>query len=512
MVDYSYLPKKYKLKLEQIDALYFCYEKDTAIMSLGTGVGKTITSCILVKQFLKEIPNSIAVFIVPAKAVKAFKKELKACQLEYNLWESSGKTYVKGARVLVTTHTALPKYINELKALRKYYCIGVIDEIHNFSANYDNGIKLNKGTELLVQLRPIFNKFYALTATTVKNDSMSLYTMCNIVRPNFFGSPEQFKKNYCVVEKQFFKVKPRWSKSPITISSDKIVGFKNREALQKKIDDLIIFRQLSYNVEFNEIDIPFDMWDNYREVGRGNITVKSKAQKQSLSEFGVRLGSLQKLMDNVPLYDEEDNQIFPIKMSNKEEALIRLIEDLIDGHHIPLVYCFYWDTIDRLKTVLQSRLGDKIEEIFVISGQVPPKKRADIEDKIRENTVTILNKAGTESINLQKADTLIFYNIPWGIQEYLQCLGRITRNDTEFTKQYVYFLEYEGTIDNYKMIKIKDKLGKVEQVQGDQLDSSEGISIDTDDMKECRNLLLWTYQNNSPVSKATLLKHLKRDE
>ena len=107
---------------------------------------------------------------------------------------------------------------------------------------------------------------------------------------------------------------------------------------------------------------------------------------------------------------------------------------------------------------------------------------------------------------------MIFYNIPWGIQEYLQCLGRITRNDTEFTKQYVYFLEYEGTIDNYKMIKIKDKLGKVEQVQGDQLDSSEGISIDTDDMKECRNLLLWTYQNNSPVSKATLLKHLKRDE
>ena len=89
MIDTSYLP--YKLKQEQLDALDFCYKRDTAIMSLGTGVGKTITSCCLIKQLLDDIPNSIAVFIIPSKAIKAFKKELKLCNLTYHLWESDNK-------------------------------------------------------------------------------------------------------------------------------------------------------------------------------------------------------------------------------------------------------------------------------------------------------------------------------------------------------------------------------------------------------------------------------------
>lgn len=515
MIDHSYLPKKYKLKEEQLDALYFCYEKDTAIMSLGTGVGKTITSCILVKQLLNDIKGSVAIFIVPSRALKAFKKELNACQLEFNVWESSGKTNVKGARVLLITHTALHKYTKELLYFKKYYCIGVVDEIHNFSANYDDDeVKLNKGTEVLVKIRPIFKKFYALTATTVKNDYMSLYTMCNIVRPRFFGSPSEFKKNFCVVESSFFKIKVKWKQQPITKKKDRVVKFKNDKLLQSKLDELIIFRQLSYNVDFNEIDIPLDMWNNYRDVGTGSVTVKSNVQKGStLSEFGIRLGSLQKLMDNIPLYGNDDNQLFPlIDLTNKESTLLDLIRNLVSNHHIPLVYCFYWDTIDRLKQLIQTKLNDVIDDVFVISGQVSPKERAKVEDLIRENTVTILNKAGTESINLQKADTIIFYNIPWSIQEYLQCLGRITRNDTEFDKQYVYFLEYEGTIDNYKMLRIKDKLGIVEQVQGEQLDSSEGISIDSEDMNELKKVLLWTYKNKEPVSKAALLNYLKRDE
>ena len=516
MIDYSYLPDKYKLKQQQIDALNFCYSRDMAIMSLGTGVGKTITSCILVKQLLKDIDRSIAIFIVPARAVKAFKKEMKACNLEFNLWESGGKTNVKGARCLIVTHTALNKYINDLLYFKKYYCIGVVDEIHNFSANYqEEQVKLSKGAELLIKLRPIFNKFYGLTATTVRNDYMSLYTMCNIVKPRFFGSPEQFKRNYCITDTSFFKIKVKWKNDPITKRKEVVTGFKNRDALQKKLDELIVFRQLDYDIDFNEIDIKVEdvVWQRYKDIGTGSIQVKHKHSLSTFSEFGVRLGCLQKVMDNIALYQDDGKQIFDtLDLTNKEEALLKLVSDLIKNHHIPLVYCFYWDTIDRVKYLLENRLAFKLDDVFVISGQVGVKKRAQVEDSIRENTVTIINKAGTESINLQKADTIIYYNIPWSISEYLQSLGRITRNDTQFDKQYVYFLEYEGTIDNYKMMRIKDKLGIVEQVQGNQLDSSDDISIDVDEMAMLKNLLLWTYKNKEPVSKSVLLEHLKRDE
>ena len=104
-MDLSYLP--FKLKQEQLDALDFCYKRDAAIMSLGTGVGKTITSCVLIKQLLLDYKDSIAIFIIPSRAIKAFEKEMKRCYLEYDLWESSGKKESSNTKILLVTHTSL---------------------------------------------------------------------------------------------------------------------------------------------------------------------------------------------------------------------------------------------------------------------------------------------------------------------------------------------------------------------------------------------------------------------
>ena len=230
--------------------------------------------------------------------------------------------------------------------------------------------------------------------------------------------------------------------------------------------------------------------------------MKSKPKNQ-LSEFSIRLIELQKLMDNCSeFYD-------PYLISNKEKALIKLIKQLFKEGHIPIIYCFYLDTIDRVKKVLEES-DIKIDDIFIISGQIPKKERALVEDKIAKNTVTIINKAGTESINLQKADTMIYYNIPWSIDEYLQSIGRITRNDTKFDKQYVYFLQYEGTIDNYKAININNRLNVVEQFQGEQIISSDGIHLSETDRSKLKQFLLWCTKLDKPLSKEELLNKIQK--
>lgn len=509
MIDTSYLP--YRLKQEQLDALDFCYKRDTAIMSLGTGVGKTITSCCLVKQLLDDIPNSIAVFIIPSKAIKAFKKELKLCNLTYHLWESDNKVNIPGARILITTHTALHKYVEDFKSLLpRYKCIGVVDEIHNFTINYNtNPYAINKRTQALINIRPFFSHFYALTATTIKNDAMSLYTMSNIVRPQYFGSPQQFQYRYCETKTQYFKVKTKW-KNERTITKTIITGFKKSRELEIKKADLIIFRQLKYNIEFNDIDIPLDLglWDKYVQIGSGAIPLKET--KSKMSDYSLKLIALQRLMDNNTITDRDNKVVYePVQLSNKEKALLDLLKKLKSEGHIPLIYCFYLDTIDRVKEIIErSDLG--IKDIFVISGQIPQRQRAMIEDKIAPNTVTIFNRAGTESINLQKADTIIYYNLPWSIDEYLQSIGRITRNDTKFNKQLIYFLQYEGTVDNYRAFVIKNRINLIEQIQGAQLDTSDNIDLTAEDTKRLKKLLLWCCNQDTPVTKEQLLNEIKK--
>lgn len=500
----GYLP--YKLKQEQLDALYFCYNKSEAIMSLGTGVGKTITSCCLVKQLLEDIPNSIAVFIIPSKAIKAFKKELSLCNLPYHLWESDKQQNIAGARVLLITHTSLHKYAQQLQQLLpRYNCIGVVDEIHNFTVNYDvTPYEINQRTKALISVRPFFKRFYALTATTIKNNAMSLYTMSNIVKPHYFGSPQQFKSQYCITKTQFYKIKTRW-KTTKDVTKTIITGFKKNTDLEKKKADLIIFRQLSYDIEYKDIDIQVEdhLWNNYIMIGRNEVPKEIlEKEKINLNDYSTRLIELQKLMDNC-------SQIYPFSnISNKEQALLNLIKDIISQGHIPLIYCFYLDTIDRLKKIVEeSNIG--VEEVFVISGKVPQRQRALIEDQIKPKTVTIINRAGTESINLQKADTIIYYNLPWSIDEYIQSLGRITRNDTKFDKQYVYFLQYEGTVDNYRALIIKNRINLIEQVQGKQLDSSNNIKLDAEDTKKLRQLLLWSCNFDKPLTKEEILNQIK---
>lgn len=513
----------FELKQEQIDAIKFCLERPNAVMSLQTGLGKTCSSIVVTRELMKQFSSLplLSIFIVPNEALKAFKKEFKMMGINHSTWESSKKTPYKGARVLLITHTALVKYFDEVQTIvRRYNCIAVVDEIHKFS----NTAKM---TQSLARLRPYFKRFYGLTATTVRNDPISLHTICNLVRPGSLGTEDQFKFRFCTTKKKMFKytTKTGYKGQKEVIE---VTGFDQDKLseLNAITDDIIITRKLEYNLVLHSIDVPLEeeVWRNYKRAGIGvrppklktvekkvkdlstgldKIVYEEKEDKDSLAAWAVKLIDLQKCLDNS---SEFFNQL---PFTNKEQYFLNWIKKLFDEGHIPIVYCFYLDTIERVKELLlryKEQLG--LEDVFVISGQVEKKERAKIEDKIAPRTVTIINRAGTVSINLQKADTLIFYNIPWAIDEYLQAVGRITRTDTKFSSQHIYFLEYGGTIDNYRVIKIKNHLNSVEQIQGDQLTSSDGINLSANGMKDVKKLLLWCFKQDKPISKEELISKI----
>ena len=77
-------------------------------------------------------------------------------------------------------------------------------------------------------------------------------------------------------------------------------------------------------------------------------------------------------------------------------------------------------------------------------------KEKQLKQKLGPRSVTLITSAGTESVNLQRANNLIFYEIPFPLRQFIQACGRITRMDSNYDKFQVYILEAEGTIDTYK--------------------------------------------------------------
>lgn len=400
--------------------------------------------------------------------------------MPYSTWTSEGKDNKKGSRILIVTHTALDKYkmdIAKIASVRRMMC--VVDEIHNFA---------NPRTVLykaLASIRKFFPLFYTLTATVVRNDLNSLYYICNMTRPGFFGSLEQFQYQYLNLKQKSIRI--RGARKVI----NEAVGVRNPEALKSKLDQLVIFRQQNYNLEFHTYTVPMEdeVWQRYRQAGLG------KLRDTAEENWAVRLVDLQYVVDNIsPSFE-------PIPLTSKEKTFLSLVKKLFESGNIPIVYCFYLEGINRLKYLLEKyRFTLGLEQVYVISGEVPKKERFLIEDKIKQRTVTIINQAGCESINLQKANCIVYYDIPWDISQFTQSVGRITRTDTQFNNQHVFFINVEGTIDTYRSMRIQNHSAIMNSVQGKQNTLEDGRTLSNSDIDKLRQVLLWCFRNDKPLT------------
>jgi superfamily II DNA or RNA helicase len=75
------------------------------------------------------------------------------------------------------------------------------------------------------------------------------------------------------------------------------------------------------------------------------------------------------------------------------------------------------------------------------------------------------------------------------------CIGRITRMDTEYDSQNVYFLEVEDTIDNYKRIMFQNNVSLIKELFGGNSNLPTKVDkVDKRLMKYVRKKLLWKFE------------------
>lgn len=323
-------------------------------------------------------------------------------------------------------------------------------------------------------------RVWGLTATLLQNHLIEGFGIYKVIRPQTFGSKSGFLNTYCVTEMQRVK---GGGKIPI------IVGYKNLTHFRETIDPFFYGRQ-KHDI-CKELPVL-----TTREVICDLSPVEDRKYQEALSGvFELGSGEIKdytetKQMTSLIYIQEVCNSLSLVKFgddefdrpvtstegrSSKESALVELLSEEFDGEKV-IVYTRFKSHIPRLQAILTK---EGIKSV-VISGDVTKASaRKAAQDKFQDPnskiSVIFITDAGSESINLQAAAAMVFFDTPWSWGRYIQCLGRMIRIGSPHQAVFSIHLlakrpgvgKKSETIDHKVIQKLRKKKGLIDQVIGE---------------------------------------------
>lgn len=470
----------YTLYPQQVEILNKLYTMNSAVIAPQAGIGKTLCTLVLAKH-LQDREAVCTIFCIPKSARAAFEKELSTkLEVPHLMINSdsplSDKSELYKYSFIIIEFPVLGNYIDdlvELSSITPSYIF--IDEAHVLCS------PKSAQTTYMKMIRKNCRGCFSITASPFMTSIEGLFHLYSFTFPTvrIFQSWFKFRNQYCITQDRTIRMmgKKRIIKE--------IVGYKNMEELYNILDRITIkaFKEYNVDYQFKKVSLDEDRLEQYKLAARGLLVTEEE------KDWGPRLHDLQRVVDGLP-QNEESNKEY-----NKTKLLVNVLKEIMSRDEATLIYVEYMETIEYLKWVLSNHKEElNYNSIMVLSGQEKEEKRQEIEKNLVSKDIVIITKAARQSRNLQRANNLVLYNIPYSLGDILQVSGRICRVDTTFDKQHFYILEVEQTIDSYRIALFKDHLSLLDKLLGKECRGTltcDYIEIDRMKMKDLKRSLLW---------------------
>lgn len=313
----------------------------------------------------------------------------------------------------------------------------------------------------------------ALTGTPLNNAVHDIWNVLDFCKPNILGTYWQFTQKYC--EKDRF---------------GSIIGYKNLNELKKHISDIMIRRKKDevlhelpdklYETLYIELDpeekkiynaIRDELVETLKEY-----EVSRVLKDGYLSNILVKMTRLKQATDSLELVSEH-------KVSSKLDTLKELLKDIMYEDKKAIVFSQFSEMTDILMEEL------KEYKPLLIAGKITQEQRHKNVNKFQnedENKIMIMTEAGGFGLNLQRANYIIHYDLPWSISKIEQREGRSHRIG-QTSKLTIFKLIVQDSIDEY-VLKILDKKQKLsESILGDK-EKARKVKITKRDIRKILNI------------------------
>lgn len=482
------------------------------------GLGKTIEACLLLREYLLRRLVKRVLILVPNPLVSQWQEELSSkFQLTFDVpprtRTSSSPQYWKSQdRVLVSTSFARTGGRMEAIASANWDLV-VVDEAHHCR---------NRSTKLWKLVNSLKRQhMFLLTATPVQNNLVELYNLLTLLEPGHLKTEADFKRQFVTrgnpqdprnrerLRGLLSEVMVRNTRSSVQIDlppryAQTIQAIPREEELQFSLDVEQYLRQRmsfsngdgfddSTDDSNKDLSSDFDDLSNRHDPendpepsvgmneadGDRDITETSgisgaKSEPKTLSRMRMQsillsLGSHPSAVAGAiePLIHSDDsarqlwNRAQALKQSAKDEKLLELLRDST-GHKV-LVFVASIRTLHGLQSLLQTS-GIKFS---TFSGEeTSAEKDAAVEALKNSVDVMLCTESGGEGRNLQFADTLINYDLPWNPMKIEQRIGRIHRYGQK-QDVFIFNLCTAGSVESKILSLLNDKIRMFELVVGE---------------------------------------------
>ncbi len=433
----------------------------SGVLADDMGLGKTVqTLALLALEQARDPGRGPSLLVAPTSLVHNWRREaarfapgLKVVVL-HGLERGSLWREAEGADLVITSYSLLPRDAQRLSARQWHYL--VFDE-----AQYLKNPRA-KATEVARQL-PARHRL-ALTGTPMENHLGELWSIFDVIMPNFLGTEARFRRLYRYpVERQgdqerrqqlARRVAPfllRRTKEQVAAELPPKTEIVRAVALEGAQRDLYEAIRLAMDAK-----VRAEVAD--KGLARSQIVVLEALLKLRQVCCDPRLVNLQQagrvrqsakldlLMDLLPELLDEGRKVL---LFSQFTSMLALIRQALDAQGIPYVV-LTGDTVDRVTPI------DRFQ-----SGEVP--------------LFLISLKAGGVGLNLTAADTVIHYDPWWNPAVERQATDRAHRIGQD-KPVFVYKLITEGTVEE-----------KILELQGRKAALAEGIYGDNSEVSSSLN-------------------------
>ncbi len=417
------LSKSVKPDFTKIKADLFDYQKEGILFSLfkkgniiadEMGLGKTLQA-ISIAIFKRDIFNFKNVLIICPSSLKyQWKKEIEKftnekAKIIEGTRDERHATYKKNSSYfLITNYEAV---LRDVTVIKKYSPdMIILDEAQKIK-NYDT--KTSSAVKSIPRKHSL-----VITGTPLENRLLDLYSIMNFIDPTVLAPQWEFSMNHCYFDKS---------------KKNKITGYYGLQILKDKLSNYIIRREksdvFSELPDIQEIVVPVELTTEQAEMHSGfarslaPILAKTHKTIYDMQRIFQLLASMRMVCDSTYLIDKESN------ISPKLEELKTILLDklsIVSKKRKILIFS-EWKTMLHLISNMLNTNGIKH---VTLSGDVPVKNRTKLIDEFENDPdalVFLSTEAGGTGLNMQFADTVINFELPWNPAKKNQRFGRINR-------------------------------------------------------------------------------------
>jgi SNF2 family DNA or RNA helicase len=454
----TYKPDFSALKIDLFDyqkeGIAFAIFRKAAIIADEMGLGKTIQA-IGIAILKKEVFDFKKTLVVcPASIKEQWKKEIEKFSDEKALVvqgypDERAKQYQDNEHYffIVNYETVLRDQLAINKAGFDFLILDEAQRAKNYETKTASSLKGIEARHKLV-----------ITGTPIENKLIDIFSIMGILNPNFFGPLWEFSYQHCLFDPE---------------RHNKINGYYNLKSLNKNLDKILIRREkrkvLDQLPNIQQTNIPVELSplqaDYHASYAKGlaQIIRKKFLTPYDLQRMMLLLANMRMVCDSTYLIDDETNE------SPKLEELKHILLEKLDVQNTDRKIIIFSEWV-KVHKLIGKLLRDNNIGFVELNGKIPVKSRGELIKKFEENKhykIFLSTEAGGSGLNLQVADMLFNFELPWNPAKKNQRIGRIDRLGQKSNKLTIFNFITRNSIEQQIALGLLVKQSLFDGVLGD---------------------------------------------